>query len=319
MSPIKCISWIGLAAIGPLLAACQGRFDDRAVNQEKKKAVLRTDQFQGVASNGRVAVAVGGAVAVVSDLYSQQQSRRTLDGTVALIDVAACPDGSFVALDFYRKVWLADPMAKEWQARSLAGPARPLGLTCDPANRYWVVGSNSSVASSADKGQSWQQQGGGEDAMLNTVQFVDDKTGFITGEFGTLMATVDGGASWQKPARMPDDFYPYAAHFSSPQAGVVAGLTGAMLQTTDGGKSWQKLANASGLPQYGLARQGQQLYSVGAGGSLLRLENTEWKPLDYGKTVPGYVRGIAAIGTDRLLIAGGAGVIRMVTPPAAAK
>jgi photosystem II stability/assembly factor-like uncharacterized protein len=319
MSIRKSLPWIGIAALGPLLLACQGAFDDRAVNLEKKKTVLRTDQFQGVASNGRVAVAVGGVVAVVSDLTSQQQSRRTLEGTVALIDVAACPDGSFVALDFYRKVWRADPMATEWQARPLAGNARPLGLTCDRANRYWVVGSNSSVASSADQGRSWQQQGGAEDAMLNTIQFVDDKAGFITGEFGTVLATVDGGASWSRQARIAEDFYPYAAHFSSPEVGVVAGLTGTMLQTTDGGKSWQKLSNASGLPQYGLARQGQQLYSVGAGGSLLQLENTEWKPVDYGKAAPGYVRGIAAIGGDRLLIAGGAGVMRMVVPPAAVK
>lgn len=319
MSTKKTVSWIGMAALAPMLLACQGGFDERAVTLEKKKTVLRTDRFQAIASNGRVAVAVGGAVAVVSDLTSQQQSRRTLEGTVALIDVAACPDGSFVALDFYRRVWLADAMAKEWQARPLTGRARPLGLTCDRANRYWVVGSNSSVASSGDKGQSWQEQGGGEDAMLNTVQFVDDKTGFITGEFGTVLATVDGGASWTRRGSMPDDFYPYAALFSSPDAGVVAGLTGAMLQTRDGGKSWHKLTNASGLPQYGLARQGQQLYSVGAGGSLLRLEQSEWKPVDYGNATPGYVRGIASIGEDRLLIAGDAGVMRTVIPLSAAK
>jgi photosystem II stability/assembly factor-like uncharacterized protein len=310
---------IGIAALAPMLLACQGAFDERAVNLEKKKPVLRTDQFQGVASNGRVAVAVGGAVVVASDLNSQQQSRRTLAGTVALIDVATCPDGSFVALDFYRKVWLADAMAKDWQARPLPGRARPLGLTCDPVNRYWVVGSNSSVASSGDQGKSWQEQGGGEDAMLNTVQFVDDKAGFITGEFGTVLATVDGGASWNRQPKIADDFYPYAALFSSREAGVVAGLTGTMLQTLDGGKSWQPLRNASGLPQYGLARQGQQWYSVGAGGSLLRLDQSEWKPVEYGKAAPGYVRGIAAIGDDRLLIAGGAGVMRMVMPVAAVK
>lgn len=319
MSTRKSMSWIGIAALGPLLIACQGTADYSAVNLEKKKAVLRTDQFQGVASNGRVAVAVGGAVAVVSDLKSRQQSRMTLEGTVALIDVAACPDGSFVALDFYRKVWLADAMATGWQPRHLKGSARPLGLTCDRANRYWVVGSNRSVASSVDQGQSWQEQGGGEDVMLNTIQFVDDKAGFITGEFGTVLATVDGGASWNQQGKMPDDFYPFAALFSSREAGVVAGLTGAMLQTSDGGKSWHQLTNASGLPQYGLTRQGAQLYSVGAGGSLLRLEQNEWKPVAYGKAGPAYVRGITAIGQDRLLIAGGAGVMRMVVPPTAAK
>lgn len=294
-----------------LLAACQGAADYSAVAREKLRPVLRTDQFQGAAANGKVAVAVGGAALVVSALDGAAPVRVALDGAPALLDVAACPDGSFVALDFYHKVWEADADARVWRAHALKAGARPLGLTCDGANRYWVVGSGSTVASSADKGASWNEQNFGDDAMFNTVQFVDAEAGFILGEFGTVLTTRDGGASWSKGPPIPNEFYPYAALFTSRELGYAAGLTGTMLRTRDGGRSWEPLANPGGLAQYRFAAQDGQLYSVGAEGSLLRLDaaGARWQALDYGKALPGHLRGLAGAGPDRLLLAGAAGAL----------
>lgn len=73
MSTRKSVSWIGIAALGPLLIACQGAADYSTMNLEKKKAVLRTDQFQAVAS--RVALAVGGAVAPICDFCEIRYAR----------------------------------------------------------------------------------------------------------------------------------------------------------------------------------------------------------------------------------------------------
>jgi hypothetical protein len=294
------------------LAGCHSKTDHSAVETEKQKAVLRIDQFQAAASNRKVAVVVGHGVAVVSDLRNQQMARIALQGTPALIDVASCADGSFVALDFNRKVWLADSDAKIWKAQPIKGNWRPLALTCDAQNRIWVVGSGTTIASSSDKGASWQEQNFNQDAMFNTVQFVDPDNGFITGEFGAVYSTSDSGASWKAEAKIPNDFYPYAALFTSTTEGYVTGLAGAMLQTKNGGKSWGKLDNPSGLPQFGLTHQGNTIYSVGVGGSLQRLENQRWQPVNYGKSAPAYLRAATAVGTDRLLIAGGAGALQMI-------
>lgn len=302
-----------------LLTACQGVADLKQVEKERQKTVFRTDQFQAVASNGRVAAAVGNGVVVVTDNAGVHQSRALLPGAPALIAVSACPDGSFVALDFNRKVWLADADAKNWKAQPISGSWRPLALTCDSANRYWVVGSGTTIAHSADRGATWSERNFGEDAMFNTVQFIERDHGVVTGEFGTVMTTADGGTNWTRAEKIPADFYPYAALFTTPQTGYLSGLTGTMLHTTNGGKSWEKLANAGGLPQFGFVRQGEALYSVGAGGSMLRLEKNAWEPVNYGQPASAYLRSVADLGNGRLMIAGGSGALQIVPATKSAK
>jgi photosystem II stability/assembly factor-like uncharacterized protein len=311
---------LSLAACGALamLAGCGQKGGDAAPALAKQQAVLRIDQFQAAASNGKLAVAVGGRVAVVSEVDGARSLRVTLPGTPALIDVASCADGSFAALDFYRKVWFSDNSATHWAPRSISGNWRPLALTCDTHNKVWVVGSGTTIASSADQGVSWEQRDFKEDAMFNSVQFVDGDNGFITGEFGAVYRTIDGGANWNAAPRIPNDFYPYAALFVSPLEGYVSGLAGAMLRTVDGARSWTTLDNPGALPQFGLARQAGAIYSVGMGGSLQRLDNNRWTALDYGTQAPAFLRGIAPAGADRLLIAGALGAFKLVPASAVA-
>lgn len=316
VTPVTPAAALAAGAALALLAGCGVPAVDTDVAKEQQKAVLRTDQFQAAASNGKVSVVVGGQVAVVTTLAGNSSVRVTLPDTPALIDVASCPDGSFAALDFYRRVWRADASGLKWSAHALTGRWRPLALTCDPANGLWVVGSGSTIASSGDGGAHWNERDFKQDAMFNTVQFVDASHAFITGEFGAVYRSADGGASWQAATPMPGEFYPYAAVFLSPSVGYVSGLAGAMLRTRDGGASWDKLDNPGGLPQFGLARQGDSVYSVGAGGSLQRLQDERWVALDYGVATPAYLRGIAAVGSDRLLIAGAAGALRVVAAAA---
>jgi photosystem II stability/assembly factor-like uncharacterized protein len=175
-----------------------------------------------------------------------------------------------------------------------------------------VVGSFSTIASSADHGASWQTTDFKEDAMFNTVQFVDDTHGFITGEFGTVYRTTDGGATWQAENKIPGDFYPYSALFINPTDGYVSGLTGVMLTTNDAGKTWSKLENPSALPQFGLAKQGGDIYSVGMNGSLLKLQNQQWQAVKHDAETAPYLRSVLPLGADRLLIAGASGALHIV-------
>jgi len=54
--------------------------------------------------------------------------RTELGANVSIIDLAACPDGSLLALDFNRRVWSAGPDARAWKAHPLALPRTPLVL-----------------------------------------------------------------------------------------------------------------------------------------------------------------------------------------------
>jgi photosystem II stability/assembly factor-like uncharacterized protein len=313
---LKNFSYLCGAALA--LAGCGHKAADPAPAAAVAAAAARTDVFQAAASNGKLAVAVGGAVAVVTELSGGAARRVALPGTAALIDVASCADGSFAALDFYRKVWTADAGAKTWKPHPLAGSWRPLALTCDLRNRLWVVGSDTTIAASADRGASWTQRDFKEDAMFNSIQFVDADHGFITGEFGKVYRTRDGGANWEAAPDIGADFYPYAALFTSPSEGYVAGLAGAMLRTTDGGDSWSALDNPGARPQYGLARVGGAIYSLGMGGSLQRLDSTRWVSLGYGQRAPGMLRAITPAGDGKLLIGGAMGVLAMVPADARA-
>lgn len=293
------------------LIGCTHRKEDSALAAKREMTVRRTDQFQAAATNQKKAVVVGGKIIVLLDLQSNDRSRITLAGSPALIDVTSCADGSFVALDFYRKVWIADSNATNWKYQNITGDWRPLALTCDSQNRIWVVGSFSTIASSADHGASWQTTDLKEDAMFNTVQFVDDKHGFITGEFGAVFRTTDGGATWQAENKIPSDFYPYTALFTSPADGYITGLTGVILTTKDAGKTWQKLENPSALPQFGLTKQGSDIYSVGMNGSLLKLQNQQWQAVKHGAEAAPYLRAVLPLGADRLLIAGASGALHI--------
>ena len=294
------------------LTGCTQTNADSALDVKKQMSVRRTDQFQAAAANDKKAVVVGGQIIMSLDLQNNDRTRITLPSTPALIDVASCADGSFVALDFYRKVWIADGNAANWTPKPISGDWRPLAITCDLKNRIWVVGSFSTIASSVDHGANWKVVDFKEDAMFNTVQFVDETHAFITGEFGAVYHTNDGGTTWLADTKIPEDFYPYAALFTSPTEGYVSGLTGKMLATKNAGKTWGKLENPSGLPQFGFAKQGSSIYSVGINGSLQKLQNQQWQPVKHDAESAAYLRAISPLGTDRLLIAGATGAMQIV-------
>jgi photosystem II stability/assembly factor-like uncharacterized protein len=301
------------------LTGCTHQQEDSALAAKREMSVRRTDQFQAAATNQNKAVVAGGKIIMLLDLQSNDRTRITLPGSPALIDVTSCADGSFVALDFYRKVWIADSNAANWKPQNISGDWRPLALTCDSQNRIWVVGSFSTIASSADHGASWQTTDFKEDAMFNTVQFVDESHGFITGEFGAVYRTTDGGATWLAENKIPGDFYPYSALFANATDGYLSGLTGAMLATKDAGKTWEKLENSSALPQFGLAKLGRDVYSVGMNGSLLKLQNQQWHAVKHGAENAPYLRAVLPLGTDRLLIAGASGALHIVQLTSAGK
>jgi photosystem II stability/assembly factor-like uncharacterized protein len=308
----------GLLALACItLIGCKHKNEDSALAAKREMSVRRTDQFQAAATNQKKAVVVGGKIIMLLDLQNNDRTRITLPDSPALIDVTSCADGSFVALDFYRKIWVADSNVTSWKPQNISGDWRPLALTCDSQNRIWVVGSFSTIASSADHGVSWQMTDFKEDVMLNTVQFVDDKHGFITGEFGAIYRTADGGLTWRAEDEIPGDFYPYSALFTNATDGYVSGLTGAMLTTKDAGKTWQKLENSSALPQFGLAKQGGEVYSVGMNGSLLKLQNQQWQAVKHGAETAPYLRAVLPLGADRLLIAGASGALHIAQLSAA--
>ncbi len=284
-----------------------------AVSAVKKAPILRSDQFQSVAGNGKILLGVGSfGVIASSDDGGTNWKRTVLPGEASLIGLANCPDGSWVALDFYRKVWVADAAASKWEPRELSTKANPLAITCDAKGRYWVVGSRTTLLSSADKGATWASQDFGEDAILMSIQFIDADHAIITGEFGIVLTSADGGASWKPGKKIPNDFFPHATLFSDLRTGWVSGLAGVILHTTDGGETWVKQPGGVGAPMYALVKHQGEMYAMGANGIVLKLTAGEWVPIE-GRPAP-YLRSALSLGEKGMLIAGGAGVLQIFSP-----
>lgn len=300
-------------AVAMALAACSAKPDLSSVAAEQQKTVKRYDIIQSLAANDVVIVAgtQDGAVLASTD-QGKTWNRQQLGGT-SLVGMAVCPDKSFVAIDFYHQVWSADAKgSKWWKAASIEKPRVPLALSCDAQGRWWVAGSGAKLAVSADKGASWTVTDFKEDAQFTTIQMVDKQFGVAMGEFGMVVTTNDGGASWQQTAKIPNDFYPYAALFLSSKEGWASGLAGQVLHTQDGGKTWSKDDNRTGAALYQLFVHNGHAYGVGAGGVVARNDGKTWQSVTYPDAAPVFLGAGTSVSKNALALGGPGGLVRTI-------
>lgn len=302
----------GWALLAALLTGCQQTPDLTAVEAERAKPVQRYDVVQSLAANGQVVVGATQSGAILLSADGGKRWQRTELGGASLIGLAACPDGSLVGIDFNHKVWHADARGQHWQSIALDKPRTALAVTCDRANRWWVAGTHAQLAASADRGASWQLTDLGEDTQITALQFIDDQHGIAAGEFGLVLKTRDGGASWHKQPPIGGEFYPYAVLFISRDEGWLSGIAGQLLHTRDGGMSWTPQANPSQAALYRLfAHQGQP-WGVGAAGSLVRYRDGAWQAVRYADAQPVFLGAGASLGPQAVAIGGPGGLIRAI-------
>ncbi len=102
----------------------------------------------------------------------------------------------------------------------------------------WVVGANSRIMHTMDRGANWQMQSSPVDSVIfNTVDFIDTANGWVAGNSGVILNTIDGGANWtQQTSTTTQDIK--GIFFISPDSGWVVGNSGLILSTADGGTTW---------------------------------------------------------------------------------
>ncbi len=308
-----------LALFAPLivLTGCEAPLVLDGVERVQQQPLRRTDRYQAAARIAHDVVVVGnqGVLLHSPDLGASWQ-RHELAGWPALIDIAACPDGRFVALAFEQKIYVSTD-GDNWDERPLPTAETPQAVTCAPNDTIWVVGSFTSIWGSTDNGQNWTATELGEDTILTTVQFIDAQRGVITGEYGTHLRTEDGGATWESMPSLPNEFYPQDAYFADVDEGWVVGLGGTVLHTTDAGQQWRSESTDTLVSLYGLERLGDRYYLVGGEGTMLvHRQDGSWRKVEHGAPVRLYLRDVLALDERRLLIVGVAGALHVVTPGA---
>ena len=86
----------------------------------------------------------------------------------------------------------------------------------------------------------WMFIDSGTSAWLRDVTFVDSSTGWVVGDGGTILKTVDAGIAWA-PQTSNVSHNLNDVHFIDANNGWVVGDSATLIQTTDGGSSWTSL------------------------------------------------------------------------------
>ena len=136
----------------------------------------------------------------------------------------------------------------------------------------------------------WTKMDVGTLAWLHSIYFADDRHGWISGGNGTLLSTVDGGASWKKE-KMPTADAFRDVYFTDLLNGWILcersvydserAAPSYILRTANGGKSWQKMEFDGGserLARFFFDGKGTG-FAIGEGGGVLRMQSggSGWK------------------------------------------
>lgn len=308
----RCLS---VLMLGSILVGCEASLNLEGVAQEMDKPIRRTDQFQGVASNGSTIVAVGSdGLIVTSAVDDLTWNRKDIEGSPSFVDVDSCNDNTFVALSIDKRIWISDPQGEHWLPTELPTPEDMVDVSCSPENDIWTVGSFSTVLHSSDKGKSWTESTLNEDALLTSIQFLDAQTVLVSGEFGVLSKTTDGGITWSAPEYIPDGFYVQSAFFKSINEGWVAGLSGKILYTNDGGLTWNTQVTSTESPLYGFIESNNRIFAYGDHSTILELSGERWQSIPNAQS-PVYIRAALQLTKSTLLMTGGSGALYTLDVP----
>ena len=185
--------------------------------------------------------------------------------------------------------------------------------------RIVAVGDHGIVLLSDDQGASYRQAKSVPVSVpLTGVSFIDAKQGWAVGHWGAILASNDGGDSWQIQHLSTDQDRPlFAVHFFNPRQGVAVGLWSLVLTTDDGGRTWTERtlkappgASRADLNLMGLfAGPHGDLYATAERGQLLRSDDQgkSWSYLETG--YEGTLWSGAALPDGSLLVGGQRGTL----------
>jgi photosystem II stability/assembly factor-like uncharacterized protein len=142
----------------------------------------------------------------------------------------------------------------------------------------------------------WKKQASGTLAWLRDVYFLNEKTGWIAGSNGTLLATNDGGQNWKRAGNLSQDTI-RRVYFTDANNGWLlcerdvynlgANAASYLLRTTDNGSSWERIEFTGGKGReqiVGLVfSKNKSGFAVGGSGAFFVKQDDErvWKKMPF--------------------------------------
>lgn len=204
------------------------------------------------------------------------------------------------------------------------------GISFADSNNAWAVGDHGTVLRTRDGGETWNTirieaiDEFGEHSLLESVLFdvscVSAEEVWISGDFGALVHTKDGGATWDRlilPEEVfADGYLPdrllNGIEFQGAQNGWIAGEFATGLRTLDGGETWinrEEIVGAiSDLYLFDVAANDETAIAGGVGGAVLvtRDNGKVWSHVETPTTAGLFT---AALRGNRALLAGDRGEV----------
>ena len=153
------------------------------------------------------------------------------------------------------------------------------------------------------------------DIVLYSVTFADADHAWAAGEFGTILASNDGGVTWRQQNSSVETSL-FGVSFADTQRGWAVGIEATLLATTDGGSTWHKEAIQTPkgflLALYDVQVRGNYGWAVGNSGFLLNSQDAgaTWQlvsvPIQMGSS---WLRGLSLFTDGRGFIVGARGLV----------
>ena len=104
------------------------------------------------------------------------------------------------------------------------------------------------VMYSTNGGANWQigNYSASDDQDLNSLDMINNTTGYVAGDEGIVSKTTDGGATWTQTGTDPSSTELNKVVFIDVNTGYVFGASGQGHKTTDGGATWSTLTTGMG-------------------------------------------------------------------------
>lgn len=186
-----------------------------------------------------------------------------------------------------------------------------------------VVGDRGVVGVSNNFGSSFKRSASaGSELMLNSVYFIDNKTGWAVGHGSSIMRTDDGGLTWRLQYQdLTKDRPLFGVYFLNSKIGIAVGLWSLVLRTEDGGATWNAISRSSfggdetfDLNLYAIFGDGRNLYVAGEQGfvALSRDGGLVWETMQVDYVGTFWTGGVNSMG--EVFVAGLRGSIYMHSP-----
>ena len=319
------------------LAACHGEVEKTPMIDRK---IYITDRFydvQALSPEHIFVVGYGGKMLETKDAGRNWENVKT--GTDnALYKVHFVDDRTGWVMGQGGTILKTSDGGKTWNKQESGTENYLFSFDALTPEHLIAVGDKSTLVETRDGGATWtahqyESKGGGgmtkeeetvaQQPSFYDVHFVDEKNGWVVGEFGKILHTSDGGANWneQQASLIGGEILDalglptfFGVHFIDAKNGIAAGLDGKIAFTVDGGNTWKfdDVETELTVPLFDVqAFQDGSGWAVGSAGEVLHKKGLgeNWQVADLGMRVFSWLRHVSFADPNNGWVVGGFGLI----------